>query len=313
MGILVVDFLLDSVDCVFCSGWRQRAHVPGRGQVCKDTPPAPDNPPTPTNKRCCQLPAHPAQLPHRKLGRGGSDTLRPGFPHSLRARPSLQPGPGGGRRAGGGRLAAPPGHRAAGAADRAPPGGTHCVSPWRIMSQICRMDSQSVSSSSWLVALSARERGAVSPAPTAPGSARPPPRPPPHRHRPRSPAPSPAGGGPAPTQEPLEGASAAPHRVPRCRPGPAQPRRQPAATSASAFRSFRLPAGRAAPLPAGRRWRRGGGAGAAASCWAPRASARACWGSGSAISARGGGHRGGSGGTGGVPVRRRALPARSRP
>lgn len=32
---------------------------------------------------------------------------------------------------------------------------TYWASPWRIRSQICRMDSQSVSSSSWLVALSA--------------------------------------------------------------------------------------------------------------------------------------------------------------
>lgn len=31
---------------------------------------------------------------------------------------------------------------------------TYCVSPWRMRSQICRMDSQSVSSRSWLVALS---------------------------------------------------------------------------------------------------------------------------------------------------------------
>lgn len=34
---------------------------------------------------------------------------------------------------------------------------TYCVSPWRIRSQICRMDSQSVSSRSWLVALSKTE------------------------------------------------------------------------------------------------------------------------------------------------------------
>lgn len=35
---------------------------------------------------------------------------------------------------------------------------TYCVSPWRIRSQIWRMDSQSVSSRSWLVALSTAEK-----------------------------------------------------------------------------------------------------------------------------------------------------------
>lgn len=34
---------------------------------------------------------------------------------------------------------------------------TYCVSPWRMRSQICRMDSQSVSSNNWLVALSDSE------------------------------------------------------------------------------------------------------------------------------------------------------------
>lgn len=61
----------------------------------------------------------------------------------------------------------------------------------------------------------------------------------------------------------------------------------PAATSG--FGYFRLPEWGRALLPAGRGWRALRGRGPRACCWGRRASARACWGSGCAISGRAGG------------------------
>ncbi|XP_031454842.1 ADP-ribosylation factor-like protein 16 isoform X2 [Phasianus colchicus] len=64
----------------------------------------------------------------------------------------------------------------------------------------------------------------------------------------------------------------------------------PAVTSG--FGYFRLPVWGRSLLPAGRGWRALRGPEARACCWGRRASGRACWGSGFAISERAGGSRG---------------------